>query len=64
MNEATISDSAAIEKIIARYRTWGQDEIFENSSSTIEFIGDVLEETGRQAWFESPGYLGDDEDDD
>lgn len=63
MSTASISDAEAIERIIARYKTWGQDEIFENVSSTIEFIGDTLESTGRQAWFETPGYLEDEEED-
>ncbi|MDQ0726830.1 hypothetical protein [Microbacterium sp. W4I20] len=63
MHKITISDAEAIERIIARYKNDGQEGIFENTSSTIEFIGDTLEATGRTAWFETPGYL-DDEDED
>lgn len=59
MVEPTITDAEAIEMILDRYKTWGQEEIFENSSSTIEFIGDTIEQTGRRAWFEEPGYLVD-----
>lgn len=58
--ERTISDAEAVDKIVEMYRTWGQMEIFENTSSTIESIGDILEQTGRQTWFEEPGYLTDD----
>ena len=61
--ERRISDAEAIEKIIDRYKTWGQEEIFEDASSLIEFIGDTLESTGRQTWFETPGYLDDEEED-
>lgn len=57
------TDAYAIESIIDRYRTWGQEQIFENSSSLIEFIGDALEATGRQAWFEEPGYLNEEGED-
>lgn len=63
MSTLRISDAEAIERIIARYKNSGQEEIFENSSSTIEFIGDTLEDTGRQVWFETPGYLEDEEED-
>ncbi len=55
--ERTITDAEAIEKIAARYETWGQEVIFEDASSLIEFVGDTIEQTGRQAWFEEPGYL-------
>jgi hypothetical protein len=57
MSERSITDATALDEIAARYKTWGQEEIFENSSSTIEFIGDLIERTGRKAWFEEPGYL-------
>lgn len=52
-----ISDAEALGQIVERYKMWGEQEIFENTSSTIEFIGDVIEQTGRQAWFDEPGYL-------
>lgn len=57
MTERTITDEEAIARIVDRYKTWGQEEIFENPSSLIEFIGNTIELTGRQAWFEEPGYL-------
>lgn len=60
----TITDAEAIERIVARYKSSGQEEIFEDTSSTIEFIGDTLEETGRKVWFEDPGYLDDYDDED
>jgi len=57
--ERTISDAEALDQIVDRYKTWGQMEIFENSDSTIEAIGDLVERTGRKTWFEEPGYLED-----
>lgn len=57
MSDRTISDAEALDQIVERYKTWGQEEIFENPDSTIEMIGDLIEQTGRQAWFEEPGYL-------
>jgi hypothetical protein len=53
----TITDAEALDQIRDRYRTWGQEEIFEGCDSTIEFIGYVIEQTGRKTWFEEPGYL-------
>lgn len=63
MSKRTLTDAQAIDKIVARYKSSGQEEIFENSSSLIEFIGDVIEETGRKAWFEEPGYMNEEDED-
>lgn len=60
MTERTISDADALDQIVARYKMWGQMEIFDDTSSTIEFIGDTIEQTGRQAWFEEPAYMAGD----
>lgn len=61
--ERKITDAYAIESIRDHYKTWGQEEIFENPSSLIEFIGDLIESTGRQAWFEEPGYMNEGDED-
>lgn len=62
MTDRTITDAEALDRITARYKSSGQEDIFENPSSTIEAIGDVIEMTGRKAWFEEPGYLSGEDD--
>jgi hypothetical protein len=59
---ATMTDAEALDAIVARYKSFGQDDIFENPSSTIERIGDIIEQTGRKAWFERAEWEEDDED--
>lgn len=53
-----ISDAEALDNILARYVLFGEQDIFDNWASAIEYVGDVLVQTGRQAWAEA-GYLMD-----
>lgn len=48
------TDAEALDQIAKRYRAFGEQGIFDNMSSTIESIGDLVEETGRTVWVEEP----------
>ena len=58
MPDRTISDAEALDRITARYKSFGQEGIFENMSSTVESIGDTIEQTGRMTWFEEAEWEG------
>jgi hypothetical protein len=39
------------------YQTWGDEICADDTSSTLESIGNIVESSGRTAWVEVPGYL-------
>lgn len=59
----TASDSEVLDKIAEYFKDFGQYDVFDNPSSTIEWIGDVVATSGRKAWFENASYAESDEDD-
>jgi hypothetical protein len=55
--ERTRSDAEALDEIAAMYQTWGDEICANDTSSTLESIGNIIESSGRTAWVEVPGYL-------